>query len=278
MKQYLESYESYLLTHKRVALNTFAAYQRDVRQALAFFTSQGIEEAAKIDQKCITAYCVELAKHCGPRSVARKLCALRGFIAYMRRYQAQAIKELDFITPKATARLPRYCTKEEIARMLERVNSARGKFAARNRLILYLLYTTGIRVSELIGIRCEDIHIDTGILDIYGKGGKMRQVPLMPELVAMVKEHMAGVYLLGKKLTRQRINKIIRHLALKAMGRHVSPHMLRHSFATHSLREGWDLRSLQLMLGHERISTVQVYTHLETSQLRESYNKKHPRS
>jgi len=293
MQQLLNSFEAYLLTHKRVARNTLLAYMRDVKEFITFLTEQNITKPQAITRNELVAFCATLKGHRSPRTVARKISALRLFLKHLSKLSIE-LGEIDLIIPRHMTPLPRYCTQAEIAKLLAAADSAATTpILQRNRLLLYLLYTTGLRVSEAALLKSSDIHFDTGLMTVYGKGGKTRVVPLVPELLAMVQQYAGSIppeaaktnYLFAvrygrswRPMTRHALAKVIAAMGMAVLGKKISPHMLRHSLATHSLTAGWDLRSLQLLLGHERITTVQIYTHVEVSHARAVYDKKHPRS
>jgi integrase/recombinase XerD len=194
--------------------------------------------------------------------------------------------------------LPNYLTFEELEQLFEVADRDRSTMGVRNRIMLYIMYVTGMRVSELIALRLEHVHRDTAIIAIEGKRGRQRLVPIPDAMMKELLDYIDGTrtilitgygacdYLFpviyGKKaktLTRQAFWSIIKQLwKFTGSARSISPHVLRHSFATHMLNKGANLRSLQMLLGHENLATVQVYTHVETEHLRKIYDKKHPRS
>lgn len=298
MKQAIEGFRLYLLTHKRSAPNTVQAYGRDIAQCVNFLESRGLCSYEELTKELVINYFEDLRnKGISARSVGRKISALRLFFEYLHDYQQIPLTPFDLIFPKVLQKLPLYCTVDEIAVLLQKADEAQSPKDIRNKTILYMLYATGLRVSELANLRVSDIHFDTRRLDICGKGGKMRSVPLVPSVSVLLEQYLMQTrpQLIGKKvsdfvfpvykggalhpITRQTIWRIIKRFVQKtAMIKSISPHTLRHSLATHSLQQGWDLRSLQMLLGHENIATVQVYTHIELSHLKSSYRKKHPRS
>lgn len=293
MQQLVISFEAYLLTHKRVARNTLLAYMRDIQEFMGFLETHKIVSASAITREQLLAFCATLKGHRSARTVARKLSALRLFIKHLHKLGI-VLGEIDLTLPRYSKPLPRICTPSEIAQLLAGADrAATTPLLQRNRLILYLLYTTGLRVSEAAQLKVSNIQFDTGVLTICGKGGKARVIPLMSEIITMIHAYRQATadatnktdYLFAvryggtwRPITRHMIAKIITDFGYASLGRKISPHLLRHSLATHSLQRGWDLRSLQMLLGHERITTVQVYTHVDVKHARAIYDKKHPRS
>lgn len=239
----------------------------------------------------------------GSRSISRKLSALRAFFRYVSETNPIDMAEHEVslmvgVAPRLERRLPRVCSPEDIDKLLCAAREEKNPVQAE--LICYLLYTAGLRVSELVSIRRENIQIAIGHITLQGKGGKMRTIPLVPQACAAIErydEYLKNCAEAKKvvalspsirkasrrdsryiKLSRQSVWRLIRSLARKAgITIPVSPHVLRHSLATHSLEKGWDLRSLQLMLGHERIATTEMYIHLNTKFVKSEYKKRHPR-
>ncbi|HLC06779.1 MAG TPA: site-specific tyrosine recombinase/integron integrase [Candidatus Babeliales bacterium] len=291
-------FEAYLLTEKRVANNTFFSYQRDLKQFIGFLEKNNIvlEKITGDELKTFVHHLYGLKL--SARSIARKISTLKTFFGYISRvFDIKNIaKELHI--PKIEKRLPTYLTQEEVSKVLTHSEKDRSPLGIRNSIILYLLYSSGMRVSELINIKISDIHFDTRFISIEGKGGKQRMIPLPQAVLLLLHNYLQKhahnnfpasvdpMYLFpimyGKKIkpiSRQSCWGILKKLCERAgIKRAISPHQLRHSFATHMLEKGVDLRSLQVLLGHEEITTVEVYTHVETSQLRKIYDKKHPRS
>ena len=292
-------FEAYLLTERHVTSNTFSSYRRGVKQFISVLEKESInienvnEEIVK--QFVHYLYGLKLAA----RSIARKISALKTFFSYINSHFniKNSAKELHI--PKIEKRLPTYLTEEEVGKVLTCSELNKTPLGIRNSLMIYLLYGSGMRVSELINIKISDLHFDTGFIAVAGKGGRHRMIPLPQSILAIVRNyiqlHMASfgnstiknpLYLFPivygkqvKPISRQSCWGILKKICEAAgIKRAISPHQLRHSFATHMLEKGADLRSLQVLLGHEDITTVETYTHVETSQLRKIYDKKHPRS
>jgi len=297
-KQIQTKFEAYLLTEKRVAKNTFLSYQKDLNQFLEFLEKNNIffEKLTSDDLKKFIHYLYGLKLSAS--SIGRKISTLKTFFAYVAiRFNIKNhAKELHI--PKIEKRLPTYLTQDEVAKLLATSQEDQSSLGIRNSMMLYVLYSSGMRVSELTALKISDVHFDTRFISVEGKGGKQRMIPLPEVIINMLHDYIqqhayanfpfsvVPIYLFpvlyGKKIktiSRQSCWIILKKLCEQAGIKHaISPHQLRHSFATHLLEKGVDLRSLQVLLGHEGITTVEVYTHVETSQLRKIYDKKHPRS
>lgn len=291
-------FEAYLLTERHVTTNTFSSYRRDIKQFISFLDKQAlsIEQVNEDTAKQFVHYLYGLKL--AARSIARKISALKTFFVYINNQFniKNSAKELHI--PKIEKRLPTYLTQEEVGKVLVCSEKDVTPLGVRNSIMIYLLYGSGMRVSELVNVKIADLHFDTGFVSVAGKGGRHRMIPLPQSILGLIanylKTYVASevstiknpLYLFpimyGKKIkpiSRQSCWGILKKLCVQAgIKRAISPHQLRHSFATHMLEKGADLRSLQVLLGHEDINTVEVYTHVETSQLRKIYDKKHPRS
>lgn len=298
-KIYLTRFEAYLLTEKRVAANTLHAYKKDCEQLLTFLHKKSINlEATSTDNlKSFLHFLHD--NRIKARTTARKIAAIKAFFRYLHEQHGfdEDVAQQLYI-PKIEQTLPHYLTEKEIQTLLKVADADVSDIGIRNKVMLYLMYATGIRVSELIEIRISDIQFDDCFLKVDGKGNKERMIPLTETLIMIIKNYILETYprlihtkttteylfpvCYNKKIkpmTRQAFWGIIKQLCKTAgIKRPISPHQLRHSLATHLLSNGADLRSLQLLLGHENLATVQVYTHIETSALRGMYDKKHPRS
>jgi integrase/recombinase XerD len=298
-KQIQTKFEAYLLTEQRVATNTFFSYKRDINQFIEFLEKNNILletlTGDELKQFVHHLYGLKLSA----RSIARKISTLKTFFAYLSSHFDIKNHAKELHIPKIEKRLPTYLTQEEVARVLAHSEKDRSSLGVRNSIMVYLLYGSGMRVTELVSIKISDIHFDTGFISIEGKGGRQRMIPLPQSVMTLLSNYLQThaapsasdslknpLYLFpivyGKKIkpiSRQSCWSILKKICEQAgIKRAISPHQLRHSFATHMLEKGVDLRSLQVLLGHEEITTVEVYTHVETSQLRKIYDKKHPRS
>jgi integrase/recombinase XerD len=271
---------------------------RDVFQLADYCKTVAVLTVEEMSLIVIKKYLVFLKRHQYKNvSFARKIASIRSFCYFCtERYNAPCIAS-QLITPKIERTLPKALTHKSLISLLRCADKLSGPTALRDRAIVYLLYATGIRVSELIGLTV-DAFEHRGFVRVFGKGSKERLVPLTSTVQELMNEYLlvqrtqllaggssTAVFFARwggriKSLTRQAVWKIIRSIgsSLRANGLRVSPHVLRHSLATHMLQNGMDLRSLQVLLGHEQLSTVQIYTKIETSFLRKTYDKKHNRS
>jgi len=284
------AFRTYLITERRFALNSVTAYMADVEQFMHFLEEHDIELAEYTKETVLEFLFTLHLKKLSMTSIGRKIVALRLFATFLLERDGIPNGLLHISVPKAEQLLPRYLTEDEIRSLFHTVevealtSPVRG---ARNHLLLMLLYSGGLRVSELLSLKPISFRFDTGFVEIVGKRGRHRMVPLPSEVLELVKtyiaQHKVDGWLFtstqtGNPLTRQHAWNIVKELVHKAgINRDVSPHSLRHSLATHFLGRGVDLRSLQVFLGHESIETVQVYTHVDRTSLREIYKKAHPR-
>lgn len=293
---WVDLFLGHLKLERGLSDHTIDAYGRDLRDFILFLSEHRPEcrELQEIDTELIRSYVNSLAPDCSPRTQARKLSTLRSFFGFLLRegaVRANPAKGVSF--PREREALPTFLSLDEVARLLDAPNPE-TPIGLRDRAILELLYATGVRVSELTGLTLERVRLDPGYIVVYGKGSKERVVPLGEYAIEALKEYLQwgrpflvkdrALSLLfinknGKRLTRLGVWKLIRKYALMAgINRDVTPHVLRHTFATHLLEHGVDLRSLQEMLGHASISSTQVYTHVVTKHLKEIHSRCHPRS
>lgn len=304
-EKFLTLFETYLLTEKRVSKNTFSAYKRDIDQLFEFFKKNKIN-LRNCNKHHLKKYLKSLkTANVTARTLSRKISSIKSLFKYLNeRFNLE--NQADYLTfPKLEKTLPLYLTQEEVQKLLEAANMDKSEKGVRNKVMLYLLYASGMRVSELVSLTIDQIQFDTGFISLMGKGNKERVIPLPRNVMELLRFYLDSVYikLMPKQLdvaqeakqknylffvfykntikpiSRQSFWLILKDLLLKAqIFKNISPHSLRHSLATHLLKSGADIRSLQLLLGHEHLSTVQIYTHLEKSQLRKIYDKKHPRA
>jgi integrase/recombinase XerD len=293
MHQLIDSYLNFLAVEKGASLHTLDAYGRDLGRYAQSMAKKGIE-AAQIKPDGIISFLGELKKEgLSARSLNRVLAAIRGFHKFLLRERAAEEDPAAHIElAKTWMHLPDTLSREEMEKLLNAPDptSAAG---LRDRAMLELMYATGLRVSELITLTVNNLNEQTGFLIAFGKGGKERIVPVGRFALGYVQQYMetarpglsrrgsANTLFLGrsgKGLTRQAFWKIVRKYANKAnLAKKIHPHTFRHSFATHLLEGGADLRSVQMMLGHADISTTQIYTHVTKDRLREVHKKFHPR-
>jgi integrase/recombinase XerD len=228
-----------------------------------------------------------------PKSVARALVAVRGFFRFLLQDgHLNRDPSSNLETPKSWQLLPRFLMPDEVARLLDAPDISTD-LGLRDKAMLEVLYATGLRVTELVTLASGNVNLDLGFLTVFGKGGKERAVPLGATAIEWVRNYqsirprlltrdktVAALFLTdgGHALSRQAFWKLIVSYGEKVGIGHITPHLLRHSFATHLLENGADLRSVQMMLGHSDISTTQIYTHITNERLREIYQKFHPRA
>jgi integrase/recombinase XerD len=289
------SFLDYLEIEKGLAPLTLAAYTRDITQFAEFLKKRPLTAARRQDLRDFLDHL--LSHQVDARSVARKLSALRHFYRYLlldRHIRHDPTLNLE--RPRQWKILPKALAEDEIARMLEPRPAATSKItsaiALRDRAILETFYAGGLRVSETIGIKLEDLKLDLGYVLVRGKGDKERVVPLGMPAVHALREYLAqGREVLakrkvsplvfvgrgGRKISRQWVWRMVRD-ASAGLGHHASPHMLRHSCASHMVEKGADLRTVQTILGHADISTTQLYTHLALDRLRDVHREHHPRA
>jgi integrase/recombinase XerD len=274
--------------------NTLLAYGRDLGR-LAEFARERKRAPLDLEQRDLTTFVARLRERgLGPRSQARAIHALRGFYRYgVREGLIDANPMENLRAPRAFRALPRYLSPAQVETLLDAPNPNKP-LGVRDRAILEVMYATGLRVSEVIGLKAENVDMDLGIVRVFGKGRKERLVPL-----GRVARDWVGRYLeecrpgltkgkpaptlfvnhRGRTLSRMGLWGIVRRHAVTAgVERTLTPHVLRHSFASHLLERGADLRSLQAMLGHADISTTQIYTHVTRERLRQLYDQFHPRA
>lgn len=291
-EELVADYLHYLLVERGLSKNTLASYGSDLKLFLNYLVSQNNLDITKVDREIVIAYLDETFKHQKKRSsLSRMLTSLRRFFRYLK--QEELIKEdpmrlIDL--PKKEEHLPEVLSTSEVELLLATPDVTKP-LGLRDRAILEVMYATGLRVSEVITLKMNDLHLDLGIIQTLGKGQKERIVPIGDVAVKWLKEYLRNsrpklvkqplayvfVNFHGRQLTRQGIWKNLRkYVSLAGIKKNVTPHTLRHSFATHILENGADLRIVQELLGHADISTTQLYTHLSKKRLAAVYNKTHP--
>ncbi|MFC1515052.1 site-specific tyrosine recombinase XerD [Candidatus Omnitrophota bacterium] len=295
MDKYIELFLDYLRVERGVSENTIVAYLNDLKKYKAYLASQGISNLSGIDKKHIISFMGQRrSDKASVVSIARNLSSLKSFHRFLVREKIltkDASSAID--TPRLWKKIPDVLDVSEIDKLIAQPN-IRTSYGLRDRAILELMYATGIRVSELSRLGVNDINLDAGFLKVKGKGGKERIVPLGKSASHFIarylneardktlKKRPSSVVFISsykRKLSRQSIFKMIKFYLKKArIRKKISPHSLRHSFATHLLEGGADLRSVQEMLGHSSISTTQIYTHINKSRLKEIHKKYHPRA
>jgi integrase/recombinase XerD len=289
-----KEYLNHLRVERGLALNTLLAYERDTARLKAFAEARRRDVLA-LKQADLSAFIAGLREDgLGPRSAARCVHALRGLYRFaVREGQIERDPMENLRAPRVFRGLPRFLTAEQVEALLAAPDPA-TPLGLRDRAILEVLYATGLRVSELIALKPEEIDLEIGLLRCIGKGNKERLVPVgrvarewivrylqegRTRLVGKQTSRELFVNHRGRRLSRMGLWGIVRRHALKAgVARGLTPHGLRHSFATHLLERGADLRALQAMLGHADISTTQIYTHVTRERLRRIYDQFHPRA
>jgi integrase/recombinase XerD len=300
MKEFLKPYIDYLYAEKGLSRNTIESYGRDLKKFLQF-----LKDKRFFTRKDISRF-IEKLRNDGQNSssIARAISSIRSFCRYLlleKIIDEDPSENLE--SPKKWLRIPKALSIEEIIRLLEQ--QAQSRYYLRDRAMLELCYACGLRVSEIISLKMEDLKFDAGFIRVKGKGSKERIVPVSERAMSFVKRYLFELRPLllkkgtvtvtfatstlpssdeyvflsnrGQPMTRQRFWQALKRYATMA-GIELSPHVLRHSFATHLLEGGADLRSLQKMLGHSDISTTQIYTKVTTDRLKKAYLKHHPRA
>jgi tyrosine recombinase XerC len=284
----LDPFASYFdhLKHERAySAHTIAAYQRDLKQVSAFFNGRAWKDIKVSD---LRSYIASLFGKVQAASIARKLSAVRSLYRYLVKKGHCPQSPAEGLTlPKIPKKLPRFLIQDE-AKALVEVTDLVNPVSDRDKAILELLYGTGIRVSELVGLKDADVDFEEGWIKVRGKGNKERIVPVAGKALEALKSYVtsrgkgSGVLFRnagGRCLTSRTIQRIVRKIAVQAgIMKRTTPHTLRHSYATHLLEEGADLRGIQELLGHSSLATTQRYTQVSLQHLMEVYDKSHPRA
>lgn len=300
MKQQLLFFMQYLSVERGLATNTLEAYERDLTSFIVFLEQKSICDLQQVNRYHLSDYLLHLKKE-GKKAttISRAVAAIRSFFQFLERERLiEHNPSQHLLTPKLEMKLPRTMQVDDVDRLLNApdLNSILG---IRDRAMLELLYATGMRVSELLSLNLEDLHLEMGFVRCIGKGSKERIIPLGRMASVALHRYLdeARTHLLkanatsisdeqplfinnrGKRLTRQGFWKIIKKYATEAgIVAEITPHTLRHSFATHLLDNGADLRSVQELLGHADISTTQIYTHVSNTKMKQVYDRTHPRA
>ncbi len=291
----MAAHRDYLLAERGLTPATLEAYRRDLLQHIAFLADrEGIKTPKQVTRASLLSFLVWLREAgCAASTVARKESSIRGLYAFLTEQgELPADPSALLESPRLARPLPEVLTQEEAARLLEAPDEE-SLLGRRDAAMLELAYAAGLRVSELLGLKIEELNLSVGYLRCRGKGGKERIVPVHQVAIDKIRRYLLEdresfgprsnqrvIFLnrAGKPLSRMGFWKILRKYAAQAgIPRSISPHVLRHSFATHLLENGVDLRSLQEMLGHSDIATTQIYTHVSASRLKEVHARFHPR-
>ncbi|MBK8149964.1 MAG: site-specific tyrosine recombinase XerD [Acidobacteria bacterium] len=287
----LGEYLLYLRVEKGLAKNSVESYERDLRK-LERWADRLECDLTKITRRDLREFLIDLSSEkLSPTSVNRIISAIRGFYKFLqfdRHIEKNPAEDIE--AQRTTAYLPNFLNKQEIEELLA-IPDVSGEIGLRDRTILETMYACGLRVSELCSLQIADVELDQGILTCKGKGSKTRKVPIGKVAVEWLRRYLVFrrkkedienlnlfVSVHGKPVTRQDVFRLVKECGEKIGRDDISPHTLRHSFATHLVQNSADIRSVQQMLGHADISTTQIYTHITDQQLRRTYEKFHPRA
>lgn len=298
MDDYLKKFIQFSQVEKRMAKNTLLSYERDLKSYLQYIKHVEAVETLNYVQRVHIVQFLSFLKEQGKsaKTLARHVASIRAFHQFLLREQVTNQDPSVLIeTPKSERSMPKVLSLEEVEKLLD-FSNGQGHFGLRDKAMLELLYATGIRVSELIQIDLEHVNVTMGFIHVTGKSNKERVIPIGKTAADALKRYIehgranftakneileSALFLNhhGKRLTRQGFWKILKKLAKEAgIQNELTPHTLRHSFATHLLENGADLKAVQEMLGHADISTTQIYTHVSKSRLKDVYSKFHPRA
>jgi len=290
----IENFKNYLKLERGLSINSIKSYEFDIVQFKNFIIENKIDESPKkCSKSTVKRYLYKNFSNKNTRSQARSISALKGFFNYLLfegKINSSPLNDIE--SPKIENKLPEVLTEDEIKRLISSVKID-SEFGQRNKAIIEVLYGTGIRVSELTELKISNIFFNENIIKVTGKGNRERYVPLGKIASIEIKKYLnareklkidskfSDILFLnryGRQLTRSMIFKVINDASKNAgIDKKISPHTLRHSYATHLLKNGADLRTIQLILGHESITTTEIYTHLDTFHLEEVLKKYHPR-
>lgn len=292
MEQYIDRYVDYLRNVKKSSENTVASYRRDLIKFYRYFDEKGITRIDDINETYITSYVLEMEKQgMSMATVSRNIASIKSFYAYLMRERIVNDDPTENIKPpKIVKKVPETLTISEVNKLLDQPTNKTPK-EIRDKAMLELLYATGIRVTELVTLKLTDVNIKLGFIECHD-GDRVRTVPVaevaqraLSRYITEVRDDMSGGsdYLFfnckGAHMTRQGFWKIIKYYAAKAgIDKDITPHMIRHSFASHMLGNGADIKSVQEMLGHVDIATTQIYLTNKQSKLKEEYAKAYPRA
>ncbi|MDD5019190.1 MAG: tyrosine recombinase XerC [Candidatus Omnitrophica bacterium] len=286
MERHIEKFLRYLEVEKNASSHTIGNYKADLREFGVFLKDAPVESVDYLTIRRFLAHLKE--RNLTARSTARKLSSLRSFFRFLVKDGYLKVNPTDAVSsPKQEKTLPKFLTEGEAVSLIEAPDET-TVLGSRDRAMLETLYSTGMRISELVGLKEDDVDFIGGTVKVYGKGKKERLLPIGDRALKAIrnylkKRHTASRFIflnknkkaLGARGFRKVLNKYVLKASLKE---HISPHTLRHSFATHLLNRGADLRSVQELLGHANLSTTQIYTHLTTEKLKSVYEKAHPRA
>lgn len=296
MEEQVRDYLHYLQIERGLSLNTRKSYERDLHKYLAFVEEQKIDSWQEIDRYIIMEYLQRLhSEQNSSATIIRMISTLRGFHQFLRQERLTDHDPMQHIdSPKKAQKLPNTLSIDEVTLLIETPNTSKP-LGIRNRTILEVMYATGLRVSELVDLKIGDLHLAMGLLQTLGKGDKERIIPLGDYAIQWIEKYLeeARPFLIrknqneirlfvnnhGKPLSRQGVWKNLKQIVREAgIDKNITPHTLRHSFATHLLENGADLRIVQELLGHADISTTQIYTHITKQRMADVYKQHFPRA
>lgn len=295
MKFLVKDYEYYLKKERRLSTNTISSYMSDINQYLEFLEKyHNIKRPNDLNKKTLDNYLKTVRRKHSNSTYARKLTAIKSLYSFLlleREIEYDFSKEIE--SPKMEQKLPDVLSVHEVELIFKQIDTT-TPLGIRNEALLELIYGSGLRVSELLNLELKDLHLRESYVTVIGKGNKERIVPISPYAIKALRNYLLNsrellikknktlklfLNLNGTPLSRQGFYKVLKDLSNSAgIESNVSPHTLRHSFATHLLENGMDLRTLQTLLGHEDISTTQIYTHISNKHALEVYEKTHPRA
>ena len=302
MNKYIDIFTFFLKNEKNYSNNTIVSYKNDLTQFFNYLKDYKLLKKTNIkyiNHKIMRKYIVYLKENkYSRRSISRKISSIRSFFKFIHKEGIIEVNPtLNLITPKINKKLPYFLYLQEVNKLIE-APSQKIPFGIRDKAILEVLYGTGIRVEELVNLNIGDIDFNEKIIRVFGKGSKERILPLSNISIRAIQEYLKNRNLFNKskfikmndkdalflnrfggRLTARSIRRIIiKYMKIAGLNKKISPHVLRHSFATHLLGGGADLRSVQELLGHKSLSTTQIYTHITKERLKTVYKKSHPRS
>jgi integrase/recombinase XerC len=298
MEKIVRSYLEYLEIERNYSAHTILSYETDLMSLVQFLRREGIDSFVEVHKESLRAFIGSLLdRGFSQRSTARKIASMRSFFKYLRRQKIiDGNPALVLITPKIGKRLPSFLDEESVQRLLSSpdLNTTNGK---RDTAILELFYSTGIRLSELIGLNVGDLKHEEGLIKVRGKGRKERIIPVGRKALTAIEDYLQGekelstnvnvklaerpLFMIksGRRLYPQAVGRMVRkYIGMVSEIEKKSPHVLRHSFATHLLNHGADLRAVKELLGHESLSTTQVYTHVSSARMKKVYEDAHPKA
>ena len=299
MKQYLNDYLKNLALSNSGSMLTIESYQKDIERFIDYLIINNIRSFEDVDKNIMLSFITELKTGkltngyiISNKTYARNISSIKSFYKYLNKFKDISNNPVTSIKVKVNNnKLPEFLTFNQVTNLLDSFD-LNDEIDLRNRILIEFIYACGIRVSELVNIKLEDINLDNEILTVVGKGNKIREVPFYPSLTTYIKLYINGFYKQykgntnslfvskrGQQLTCRYVQKMLKDQSIKAnINLNVYPHMLRHSFATHLLDNGLDLRIVQQLLGHKNLSTTQIYTHVTIDRLKKAISEAHPRN